>query len=130
MPTIVEQIDSLEPATIRVFRDSDNDVGFREALIFVDGEQVGQVDYKKMIEVQVRPGHHVIHASNRVVKSHEIAFDLEPGQRITFQAINTGGFWFKALMVALCLGVPKMRLELEKPDPLDAKQKSKRGTVR
>lgn len=119
MSSLIEQIDSLEPGIIRVFRDSEDDVGFREAVIFLDGEQVGWVDYKHVLEVSVRAGSHSLRAFNRVLNSKTLEFDIKPGERITFQVVNFGGFFFKFFMM-LCMGIPSIRLTREAEKEADS----------
>ena len=112
MSSIVEQIDALEPGQIRVYRDFAKDIGFREAVLYLDGEQVGNVDYKHVFECPVKPGSHTLRAFNRVMHSKTIEFDVQPGERVTFQVANVGGFFFKIAML-LCMGIPKIRLSIE-----------------
>jgi len=109
MSSLIDQIDALEPAVLRVFRDSDSDIVFREALIYIDGEQVGWVDFKHLLEVNIRPGNHTIRAFNRVLSSKTLEFEAKPGERITFQVANVGGFLFNFFMM-LCMGIPRIRL--------------------
>jgi hypothetical protein len=127
MSTLIEQIDSLEPGTLRVFRDSGDDIGFREALIFVDGEEVGWVDFKHVLEVPIHPGSHTIRAFNRVLHSKTLEFEAKPGERLTFQVANVGGVFFKFFMM-LCMGIPGMRLTQELSDEVDSsiRKQSKR----
>ena len=126
MSSIVDQIDALEPGVIRVFRDSEHDIGFREALLLLDGVKVGNVDYKHVFEVTVKPGQHTLQSFNRVLYSKIVEFEVKPGERITFQVANVGGMFFKFFMVMLCMGVPKMRLVQEKAQ----EGKSAKHTVR
>jgi hypothetical protein len=112
MSSIVDQIDALEPGVLRDFRDSDKDIGFREAIIYLDGEKVGWVDYKHVLEVPIKPGPHSLRAFNRILNSKTVEFTVEPGERLTFQVANVGGFIFKFLMM-LCMGIPSIRLNQE-----------------
>jgi hypothetical protein len=130
MPGLIEQIDALEPGILRVFRDSDADIGFREALMFLDDELIGRVDYKQIFEVSIHPGSHTLHAFNRVLKTEKITFDLKPGDRINFLVVNTGGPLF-ALGMMLGMGIPRIRLQLEVADPLEGThRKARKGQVR
>lgn len=115
MPSIAEQIDALEPGVIRVFRDSDHDIGFREALLYLDDEQVGSVDFRHSCEINVRPGTHTLQAFNRIFRSKKLTFDIKPGERISFQTANVGGGCFIFFMM-LTMGIPKIHLWREVAD--------------
>ena len=112
MSSLIDQIDALEPGLIRIFRDSEDDIGFREALIYLDGEQVGWVDFKHVLELPIRPGQHTLRAFNRVMNSKVLEFGIKPGERVTFQVANVGGILFKFFMM-LCMGIPSIRLTRE-----------------
>ncbi len=116
MPGLIEQIDALEPGMLRVFRDSEADIGFREALMFLDDELIGGVDYKQILEIRIRPGTHTLQASNRVFKTERISFQVNPADRLTFLVANTGGPLF-AIGMMLGMGIPRIRLQLEIADP-------------
>lgn len=119
MSSIVDQIDALEPGTVRIFRDSVLDIGFREAILYLDGEEVGWVDYKHVLELPIKAGSHTLQAFNRVLKSKTVEFEIAAGERITFQVANVGGFLFKFFMM-LCMGIPSIRLWREAPAEVEA----------
>jgi hypothetical protein len=123
MSSIADQIDALEPGLLRVFRDSDNDIGFREAIIFLDGEKIGWVDYKHVLETPLKPGTHTLRAFNRILHSKPVEFNVGPGERVTFQVANVGGFIFKVLMM-LTMGIPSIRLNQETAGEAEAPQHS------
>jgi hypothetical protein len=130
MPGLIEQIDALEPGVLRVFRDSDADIGFREALMFLDDELIGGVDYKQIFETRLKPGSHTLHASNRVFKSEKISFQVNAGDRVTFLVANTGGPLF-AFGMMLGMGIPRIRLQLEIADRLEGSpRKARKGQAR
>ena len=129
MAGLIEQIDALEPGLIRVFRDSEADIGFREALMYLDDEPIGSVDYKQIFEVKARPGPHTLYAFNRIFKTDVLSFELGPGERITFQVVNTGGPFF-AFFMMLGMGIPRIRLQREASDPLEGvKRKVRKGQI-
>jgi len=130
MAGLIEQIDALEPGVLRVFRDSGDDIGFREALMYLDEEPIGAVDYKQIFEMTVRPGSHRIYAFNRIFKTEPLAFDVKPGERVTFQVANTGGAFF-AFFMMLGMGIPRIRLQRESAEPLEGlKQRTRKGLIR
>lgn len=109
---IIEQIDRMEPGVLHVFRDSEHDIGFREAVLFVDGKEVAQVAFKRWVEIPVPAGTHTLQAYNRVFRSEQLELDIRPGERLTFQVANVGG-WLFALMMVLQMGVPRIVLKPE-----------------
>lgn len=129
MPGLIEQIDALEPGVLRVFRDSDADIGFREALMFLDDELIGGVDYKQIFETRIRPGTHTLHAFNRVFKSERITFEIKPADRVTFLVANTGGPLF-AFGMMLGMGIPRIRLQMEIADPAEGQRKARKNQLR
>jgi hypothetical protein len=130
MKTIAEQIDALEPGIIRVFRDAANDIGYREAILFVDGKESRSVEFRQRVEIPVPPGTHTLRASNRVFKSREYTFTVSPGEVVTFQVANTGrGFYI--FFMLLCMGIPRIELLQDVPEQLGSPDpQSARRTVR
>ena len=130
MRTLAEQINELEPAIVRVFRDAESDIGYREAILFLDGEESRSVEFRQYVEIPVRPGPHTLRASNRVFKSKEFSFTVQPGERVTFQVANTGtGFYI--FFMLLCMGIPRIELKMEAPEPLGrADRQESRRTIR
>jgi hypothetical protein len=130
MRTLADQINELEPGTIRVFRDAESDIGYREAILFVDGEESRTVEFRQYVEIPVRPGTHTLRASNRVFKSKEFTFSVAPGERVTFQVANTGrGFYI--FFMLLCMGIPRIELRMEAPEKLDRTERQEsRRTIR
>jgi hypothetical protein len=84
----------------------------------VDGEFAASADFKQIVEIRVRAGSHTIQAFNRVFKSKRIAFDIDPGERINFQAANVGGGFFIFFMM-LAMGIPRIVLKREVAAPLE-----------
>lgn len=125
MSSLIEQIDALEPGVVRVFRDADDDIGFREAVLFLDGEEIGWVDYKNVFEARVKSGRHTLYAFNRIFKTKAIEFEIQPAERITFQVANVGGIFFKFCMM-LCMGIPSIRLQREVADDKRTSRRAKR----
>ena len=119
MANIIDQIDALEPGVVRIYRDSESDIGYREALVYLDGELAGSVDYKHVLEIEVRPGEHELYAYNRVFKTHRICFDVRPGERVNFQAANVAKGLFIFFMM-LGMGIPRITLVRDRADALEA----------
>lgn len=127
MPSIAEQIDALEPAILRVYRDSEFDIGYREALLFLDGNPVGSVDFKHSFEMPLRAGTYVLHAHNRVFRSQKIEFTVRPGERVSFQTANVGGGCFIFFMM-LAMGCPRIQLWRETPEHAEGSRRPSHRT--
>lgn len=125
MPGLIEQIDALEHGTLRVYRDSAEDIGFREALLYLDDEPIGNVGFKQIFEMSIRPGHHTLHAFNRIFKTEKIPFEAKPGGWVTFLAVNKGGPLF-VLGMMLGMGIPRIRLQLEAADLQEGRERKTR----
>lgn len=110
------QIETVPPSAIlRVFRDSEEDIGYRECLISIDGEEIGSVRHRRNLEIELMPGTHVIQACNRVRKTEKLRFFLKPGERVTFQVANVGGAFYEFL-AWMQVAVPKIVLSREEPE--------------
>jgi hypothetical protein len=110
------QIETVPPAAkLRVFRDSEEDIGYRECLIIIDGEEVGNVRHRRNLEIELEPGIHVIQACNRVRKTGKLSFSLKPGERITFQVANSGGAFYE-FFAWMQVAIPKISLRREMPE--------------
>lgn len=107
------QIETVPPsAKLRVFRDSEEDIGYRECLISIDGEEIGNVRHRRNLEIELAPGPHVIQACNRVRKTEKLSFVAKAGERITFQVANSGGAFYE-FFAWMQVAVPKITLRQE-----------------
>lgn len=86
-------------ATLRVSRQDDRDIKFRESIIILDGKQVANLKYGQDCELEVEAGRHVIQAWNRAFKSANIEFDLAAGQTASFSTGNLPNGCFAVLML-------------------------------
>ena len=78
-------------ASITVTRESDDDVGFREVFVQVDGKDVGMLRYGDSISYELPAGPHRIRAHNTLCwKTHDIV--LRPGEHARFVAANRAGW--------------------------------------
>ena len=110
------QIETVPPsAKLRVFRDSEEDIGYRECLIILDGEQVGNVAHRRNLEMELNPGWHVIQGCNRVRKTEKLSFFVKPGERVTFQIANLGGAFYE-FFAWMQVAVPRITLRREEPE--------------
>ena len=98
-----------ETATLIVSRDSDLDIQYRENVVFLDDEEIGNLRFGERVERQVSPGEHVVRVSNRVRKQ-EIRFSAVAGETIRFQCANIGTGCYRFFAEMLQSGVPHVRL--------------------
>ena len=78
-------------ASITVSREADEDVGFREVFVQVDGKDVGMLRYGDTISHELPAGPHRIRAHNTLFwKTHDVV--LQPGEHARFIAINRAGW--------------------------------------
>ena len=98
-------------ASITVSRESENDVGFREVFVQVDGQDVGMLRFGDTISHELPAGPHRIRAHNTLFwKTHDIV--LQPGEHARFVAINRAGWaTFGLLMI---LGAAPVYLTFER----------------
>ena len=79
-----------EPARITICRQSQEDAGFREVFVSIDGESVAIMQFGETCTFEVKPGPHRIRAHNTLFwKTHHIV--LRPGEHAKFIAINKTG---------------------------------------
>ena len=78
-------------ASITVSREADEDVGFREVFVQVDGKDLGMLRFGDTISHELPAGPHRIRAHNTLFwKTHDIV--LQPGEHARFVAINRAGW--------------------------------------
>ncbi len=79
-----------EPARITICRQSQEDAGFREVFVSIDGESVAIMQFGETCTFEVKPGPHRVRAHNTLFwKTHHIV--LRPGEHAKFIAINKTG---------------------------------------
>lgn len=78
-------------ASITVSREADEDVGFREVFVQVDGKDLGMLRFGDTISHELPAGPHRIRAHNTLFwKTHDVV--LQPGEHARFVAINRAGW--------------------------------------
>ena len=78
-------------ASITVSREANEDVGFREIFVQVDGKDVGMLRFGDTLSHELPAGPHRIRAHNTLFwKTHDVV--LQPGEHARFVAINRAGF--------------------------------------
>jgi hypothetical protein len=78
-------------ASITVSREANEDVGFREVFVQVDGKDVGMLRFGDTLSHELPAGPHRIRAHNTLFsKTHNVV--LQPGEHARFVAINRAGW--------------------------------------
>lgn len=78
-------------ASITVSREANEDVGFREVFVQVDGKDVGMLRFGDTLSHELPAGPHRIRAHNTLFsKTHDVV--LQPGEHARFVAINRAGW--------------------------------------
>ena len=79
-----------EPARITICRQSQEDAGYREVFVSIDGESVAIMQFGETCTFEVKPGPHRLRAHNTLFwKTLQIV--LRPGEHAKFIAINKTG---------------------------------------
>ena len=87
-------------ATITVSREANEDVGFREVFVQVDGKDVGMLRFGDSLSHELPAGPHRIRAHNTLFsKTHNVV--LQPGEHARFVAINRAGFGTFGMLMLL-----------------------------
>ena len=98
------------PGKIVISRTDSRDIGFREAVILLDGEQVAVLRAGKTAEIEVAAGKHTIRASNRMLKTPVLDIEVAEGETLSFNTANIATGCFTFLMI-LQMAAPKIILE-------------------
>ena len=90
-------------ASITVSREANEDVGFREVFVQVDGKDVGMLRFGDTISYELPAGPHRIRAHNTLFwKTHDL--DLAPGEHARFVVVNRNGLGSFSLLGLLGVG--------------------------
>jgi hypothetical protein len=98
-------------ANLTVTRTSSADVQQRQVIIKLDGEPLATLLYGQSATRSIEPGSHTLRFDNTWVKK-SIDFQIEEGEQVTYNVINTAGR-FTWWMVA-ALGAGPMYLKIER----------------
>jgi hypothetical protein len=87
-------------ASITVSRNANEDVGFREVFIQVDGKDLAMLRFGDTISHELPAGPHRIRAHNTLFwKTHDVV--LQPGEHARFVAINRAGWGTFGMLMML-----------------------------
>ncbi|HEU4893834.1 MAG TPA: hypothetical protein VFT47_19905 [Vicinamibacterales bacterium] len=80
----------MHPASITIARTHATDIGFRQLVITLDGERLGDLLFGESFQRDVAPGPHRLRVSNTLVWK-TLEFDVKTGEQVRFEAINRAG---------------------------------------
>jgi len=80
----------MQPASVRIARTDAADIGFRQLVITLDGERLGDLLFGDSVQRDVAPGPHRLRVSNTLVWK-TLEFDVKAGEQVRFEAINRAG---------------------------------------
>ena len=87
-------------ASITISREAEEDVGFREVFVQVDGKDLAMLRYGDTVSHELPAGPHRIRAHNTLFwKTHDVV--LQPGEHARFVAINRAGWGTFGLLMIL-----------------------------
>ena len=98
-----ESVYQMQPASVTVARTSDEDFKQRQLVIYLDGEKLGDVMFGESISREILPGPHRLRVSNTLVWK-TVPFEVKPGERVRFQAINRAGRLTYPMLVMIGVG--------------------------
>ena len=85
-----ERIWRMDPSSVTITRTHQSDFRQRQLIITLDGERLGDLMFGDAISRDVAPGPHTLRVSNTLVWK-TVTFDVTPGERVRFEAINRPG---------------------------------------
>jgi hypothetical protein len=97
-------------ARLTVERTSPEDVGTRQVVLTLDGEQFATLLVGGRVSKDIAPGRHRLRAHNTLVWK-TIEFDAKPGEQVKFATVNRAGLGSAALVALLGVGPLFVTLE-------------------
>jgi hypothetical protein len=88
---------------VTIERRSEEDFKQRQLVVWLDGEKLGELMFGEMFTRDVRPGLHKLRVSNTLLWK-TVEFEVTPGERVRFEAINRAGHFTYPLLVTLGVG--------------------------
>lgn len=111
----IAQLESSWLAAVTVRRQSSEDAGLRQIYVSLDGERIAVLCAGEEVTREVQPGPHRLRVHNTGFWK-TIDFTVEPGERVSFNAINRAGF-ITFSVFAFLLGTNLLYLSVEREQP-------------
>ena len=78
-------------ATLVVSRKLDDDIKFRDVLVYVDDSRKAVLKFGQAASIELTPGEHVVYATNTILKSEKLSLTFEPGESKMYSTGNVVG---------------------------------------
>jgi hypothetical protein len=78
------------PASVTITRTSDEDLGTRQLIVWIDGGRVATLLWGDSVTSELEPGPHRLRVSNTLLWK-TVEFTLAPGEQLFFEAVNRMG---------------------------------------
>ena len=98
-----EHVYEMQPASVTIARNSDEDFKQRQLVVWLDGERLGDLMFGQTFKRDVLPGPHKLRVSNTLVWK-TVQFDVKPSEQVLFQAINRPGRITFPMLVLIGVG--------------------------
>ena len=118
LDNVVRDLEKSWTSRITIRRQSQEDVGYREVYVSLDGERIAILKHGDEVTRETTPGRHKLQAHNTLFwKTHE--FTLTVGEHASFVAINKAGFGTYSVLAFFIgfLGAGPFYLTFEREDP-------------
>ena len=98
-----ERVYEMNPASVTIVRNSQEDFKQRQLVVWLDGEKLGDLMFGETFSRDVHPGPHKLRVSNTLVWK-TVEFDVKPGEQVRFEAINRPGRITFPMLVIMGVG--------------------------
>ena len=100
-------------ATLKVYRDDQRDIRFREAVVLLDDKPVANLAFGKSVILKLEAGTHVLQATNRMFKTKAVSFTVKEDDTQEYVVANIANGCFGVLML-IQMAPPTIILEPRK----------------
>ncbi len=91
LDTVIDALKRSWTATLTVKRQSDQDVGYREIIVALDGESLAVLRHGDVVTRDLEPGPHRLRVHNTLF-TKTVDFSLGVGEHAIFATVNRAGF--------------------------------------
>ena len=104
------------PAQITVVRDSPKDTQTRQIIVYLDGENKGELMFGYSVTLEVTPGAHTLRVDN-TWNHQDLQLEVRSGDRLQFRATSAASQFSWFLLGFLGFGPHRVSLEPVPPAP-------------
>ena len=104
---------------ITVVRNAADDTQTRQIIVYVDGQNQGELMYGDSLTIEVAPGPHVLRVDNTWNRK-DLAIDVQPGRDLTFLTKSSAGKFVWFLLGFFGAGPMRVSVEPLPSSPLDS----------